>query len=133
MSKFRRVNDQLSVSPQITAEDVADAAEAGFETIICNRPDGEEPGMPPSAEIAEAAEAAGIRYVYLPFAGPPPEQTVTMQKAYIDNADAPVLAYCRSGTRSITTWALGKSSSDERSEAIKEAADAGYDLSSLTI
>lgn len=133
MSRFRRVTDQLSVSPQILPADVQNAAEEGFKTIICNRPDGEEPGMPLSADIQAAAQSAGIEFIYLPFAGPPPADTIARQSAIIDAAGSPVLAYCRSGTRSVTTWVLGKTEAGDRRAAIEAAANAGYDLSSLAI
>lgn len=133
MSTFRKVTDKLSVSPQMTKEDIAAAAADGFKTIICNRPDGEEPGMPLSTEIKEAAAAAGLDYVYLPFSGFPPADIIGRQRDLIDAAEAPVLAYCRSGTRSVTTWALGKTDADDRRNAVQAAANAGYDLSSLLI
>lgn len=133
MSAFRKVTDTLSVSPQISPDHVAIAAEEGFKTIICNRPDGEEAGMPLSADISAAAEAAGIKFVYLPFGGPPPADIIAQQADIIDHADGPVLAYCRSGTRSVTTWALGKTEPAERTAAIEAAANAGYDLSALAI
>ena len=60
MTDFRRVHDRLSVSPQISAADIAQAKAQGFTTIINNRPDDEAPDQPSSAEIEAAAKAAGL-------------------------------------------------------------------------
>jgi uncharacterized protein (TIGR01244 family) len=119
MTDFRRVTDQLSVAPQIRVEDVARAAQAGFRTIVNNRPDGEEPGQPTSGEIEAAATAAGLAYVHIPVrGGPTPDQ---------------VEAFCRSGTRSIVTWSVGEAlaGARPRDELVQLGADAGYDLSGV--
>ena len=62
MTDFRRVTDDFSVSPQIDLEDMAAAAAQGFTLVINNRPDGEQPGQPTSAEVEAAAKAAGLDY-----------------------------------------------------------------------
>jgi uncharacterized protein (TIGR01244 family) len=131
MSDFRRVTDQLSVSPQISVEDVDRAAKAGFRTIINNRPDDEEPGQPSGRAIGAAARDAGLAYFEIPVrGGPTPEQAQTMARV-VGEADGPVLAYCRSGTRSITTWALGEAGSGarDRGDLVALGRQAGYDLS----
>ena len=131
MTDFRRVTDALSVSPQIRPADVDEAARLGFRTVINNRPDGEEPGQPSGAEIAAAAQAAGLAYFHIPVRGlPTPEQVETSRKVFAE-APAPVLAFCRSGTRSITAWALGEAQSGamSRDELVRLGRAAGYDLS----
>jgi uncharacterized protein (TIGR01244 family) len=131
MSQFRRVTDQVSVSPQISLAEVDEAAREGFRLIINNRPDGEEPGQPPSREFEAAAAAAGLAYVHIPVRGGPSHEQVESQRKVIAEADGPVLAFCRSGTRSIVTWAIGEalSGARERDELIRLGRDAGYDLS----
>ena len=75
MTDFRRVTDQLSVAPQISTADLASAAAQGFKLVINNRPDGEDPAQPTSAEIEAAAKAAGLKYVHIPVrGGPTPDQ-----------------------------------------------------------
>lgn len=133
MTDFRRVTDDLSVAPQISTADVAEAARQGFAAIICNRPDGEDPGQPSAAEIQGAAEAHGLTYVHIPVRGAPgPTEVEAMRRAF-EVADGPVLAYCRSGTRSITTWSIGQAMSGARSrgELVTLARAAGYDLSAV--
>ena len=63
---IRRIDDTISVSPQLTVEDVSEAAKLGFKTLVANRPDAEEPGQPDMADIEAAARANGMEWVYLP-------------------------------------------------------------------
>jgi uncharacterized protein (TIGR01244 family) len=133
MAQFRRVTDDLSVSPQISVEDVAAAAREGFRTLINNRPDGEDPTQPTSREIEEAARAAGLAYVHIPVRGSPGPAQVEGLRKVLETAEGPVLAFCRSGTRSIVTWAIGQAQAGARSrdELKRLGADAGYDLSAV--
>ena len=133
MSDIRQVTEDFAVAPQISPEDMAEAAKMGFVLVINNRPDGEAPDQPDSAEMAAAAEAAGLAYAHIPVrGGPTPDQVEAVAEA-IDEAKGPVLAFCRSGTRSIITWSLGQAASGARpkDELIKLGAGAGYDLSSV--
>lgn len=132
MTLFRRVTDQFSVSPQIAVGDVAQAATQGFVLIINNRPDGEDPAQPNGAEIEAAAQAAGLNYVAIPVRGGPDAGQVQAQQEALAAADGPVLAFCRSGTRSIVTWAIGQAQAGvDRQTLIALGADAGYDLSGV--
>jgi uncharacterized protein (TIGR01244 family) len=130
MTDFRHVTDELSVAPQISVADVAQAKAQGFAAIVCNRPDGEEPGQPSAAEIADAARAAGLAYTHIPVRGAPGPAEVEAMRQAVDDAEGPVLAYCRSGTRSITTWSIGQAMSGarERGELVALGRAAGYDL-----
>ena len=133
MSDFRRVTDDFTTAPQISVADVDEAARQGFKTIINNRPDGEAPGQPTSAEIGAAAAAAGLAYFHIPVVGgPTPQQVETMQEV-LATAAKPVLAFCRSGTRSIVTWSLSQAQSGARprDELVQLGRNAGYDLSAV--
>lgn len=127
---FRKIDDSISVAPQITPAQVAEAAKLGFTLVINNRPDGEEPGQPSAAEIEAAAKAAGLGYVAIPIThqGFSEAQVAAMGEA-LASASGPVLAFCRSGTRSTLVWALaqGRAGIDYATLAGK-AAGAGYDL-----
>lgn len=130
---FRTIDETMAVAPQITAEDVAAAANAGYRVIVNNRPDGEDPGAPQGAEIEAAARAAGLRYVAIPVthAGFSQPQVEAMA-ATLRDAGGPVLAYCRSGTRSANLWALARASMGDRADdLIGKAGGAGYDVSGL--
>jgi len=129
MTDFRPVTDTFSVSPQITPADVAAAAAQGFTLIINNRPDGEAPGQPTGAEIEAAARAAGLDYLSAPVVGRPGPAQVEAVREAVAGAGGKVLAYCRSGTRSICTWAMGQAGAVERDQLLRLGAAAGYDLS----
>ena len=133
MANFIKVTDAFSVTPQITLADMAQAADQGFCLVINNRPDGEEPGQPTSAQMQAAAQAAGINYLHIPVVGGPTPDQVEHVRLAVEDAQGPVLAFCRSGTRSIVTWSIGQALSDERTpeELITLGAKAGYDLSSV--
>ena len=130
MSQIRWVTPDFAVSPQLDANGVAEAATLGFKTILNNRPDGEAPDQPKGAEIATAAASHGLEYKALPFAGPPPPVTVDAMTHVLQETSGPVLAFCRSGARSITAWAMAQALTGARSadELITLAKNAGYDL-----
>jgi uncharacterized protein (TIGR01244 family) len=130
--ELKRINEHVSVSPQISPEDVAAIKAAGFVAIINNRPDGESPDQPPSAVIEAAAHAAGLGYHYIPLGreGVSP-QMVEETKSVLEGSAGPVFCYCRSGTRSTTLWALSQAGKQPAAEIISAAANAGYDMSHL--
>lgn len=130
---IRPINESISVAPQIGVADVADIAAQGFKTIVNNRPDDEDAGQPAGDEIRAAAEAAGLGYVAIPVthAGFSHPQIDAMTAALVD-AKGPVLAYCRSGTRSCNLWALAAAKAGRSPDVlVAQAAEAGYDLSGI--
>lgn len=133
MTDFRKVTDQFSVAPQIELGDIAAAAAAGFTLIINNRPDGEAPDQPTSDQMEAEAKKAGIAYRHVPVRGMPTQDQIDEEQGYIEANAGPVLAYCRSGTRSIVTWSVGQAQSGQRSPEDLKAlgAAAGYDLSGV--
>lgn len=129
---IRRVTPDLAVSPQIAPEEIEAVKVAGFASIICNRPDGESFDQPAYAEVEAAAQAAGLATLFLPVAGGgmTHAHVEAMAKAWAE-LPKPVLAYCRSGTRSITLWALSQRDTGDRDALIAAARNAGYDLSQV--
>jgi uncharacterized protein (TIGR01244 family) len=130
--ELKRINDHISVSGQIQPEDVATLKDLGFTTIINNRPEGESPDQPEGAEIEAAANAAGLQYHAIPLGreGVNPD-LVARTKAVLEGSDGKVFAFCRSGTRSTTLWALSQAGEAPAEEIISQAAEAGYDMSHL--
>jgi uncharacterized protein (TIGR01244 family) len=127
---FRQLSDHVFASPQIGLNEVAQAAAQGIALIVNNRPEGESEDQTPGAEIEAAARAAGLGYVAIPVthAGFSEPQVEAMTKALAASA-GPVLAYCRSGTRSTLLWALAEASRGaEPDQLAAAAARAGYDL-----
>ena len=131
MSDFRFVTANFAVSPQISLADVSAAAAAGFSLIINNRPDDEAPDQPAGARIEQAARDAGLDYLWVPVLGAPTADQARAVRRAVDTASGKVLAYCRSGTRSINTWAMGEAGRTPRDELIRLGAAAGYDLSAV--
>jgi uncharacterized protein (TIGR01244 family) len=128
---MRRLDEMTLVAPrQIGVDDIPALAARGIRLIVNNRPDGEEPGQPASAEIEAAARAAGLGYRHIPIAGGFPAAQVEAMAEALE--DGPVLAFCRTGTRSTYLWALARSSLGADAESlVRQAAEAGYDLSPL--
>lgn len=102
---IRKVTDELSVSPQVSPDNLAELATLGFKSVICNRPDGEEHGQPSFSDIEQAATAAGLEIRYLPIyhTGMGADDLDASATAFTQMAK-PILAYCRSGARSAAVW-----------------------------
>lgn len=132
MTDIRKVTDDFAVAPQIDENDIDAIAAAGYKTIIANRPDGEGGiDQPRMGAIRTRAEAAGLTFVAIPFSGAPTPEILERFGAALSEAPSPILAYCRTGTRSITAWALTHGGQGMGEEIVDAAAGAGYDLSSL--
>ena len=130
---IRKVDDSISVAPQISVEDVAAIKAAGFTAIVNNRPDDEEAGQISGEAIREAALAAGLTYTAIPIthAGFSYPQIEAMAEV-LAGAEGPVLAFCRSGTRSCNLWALAQARNGaDADELIAKGAGAGYNLDGL--
>jgi uncharacterized protein (TIGR01244 family) len=126
---MRQLDSTTFVSGQIAPEDIA---ALGVATIVNNRPDGEEPGQPSSDAIAAAAKAAGVAYRHIPVAGAISLPQVAEMADALAHAEGPVLAFCRSGTRSTYLWAMARSRlGDDADGLVGKAAAAGYDLSPI--
>ncbi|MFK8048284.1 MAG: TIGR01244 family sulfur transferase [Halioglobus sp.] len=126
--KIVKLSASVSVSEQITPGDVPVIAAAGFKVIINNRPDGEVADQPTSDEVAAAARSAGLAYFHIPItAADYPGQELELMASLLDNPEEPVLAFCRTGTRSTNLW-LTTRASDARDEAVMHARSLGYDL-----
>jgi len=129
---IRKIDDTISVTPQIRVDDVAEAARLGFKTLVANRPDHEEPGQPSMADIEAAAKEHGLEWVYMPVeSGNITDEDVDRFAPMIRGAAKPVLAFCRSGTRCTILWALSAARSNPAREIFTKARNAGYDISGL--
>ena len=123
------LTDHVAVSQQILPEDIAEIAAAGFKVLINNRPDGEEVGQPPDADIAAAAALAGIEYHHIPVTAMNfPGAGIETMRALFNNPERPVLAFCRSGTRCANLWVVTRDDG-QRMDAAQSAHSLGYDLS----
>ena len=126
---LRRIDEKTLVAGQIRPEDLAAVKAQGVTMVVNNRPDGEEPGQPTSAEMEAAARAAGLDYRHVPVGSGFSADQVAAMRAALEEANGPVLAFCRSGTRSTFLWALARSEAgDSAEELMAKAEAAGYDL-----
>jgi uncharacterized protein (TIGR01244 family) len=129
---FRKLDETTFVWGQVGSAEIAQAAASGVTMIIDNRPDGEEPGQPASSEIEAAANAAGMDFRYIPVGSGFSANQVQAMTAALDEANGPVLAYCKSGTRSTFLWALARAEKGDPAEELSQkAAAAGYDLTPI--
>ena len=129
---IKTIAPDLSVSSQITAQDVGIAASQGFRSVIINRPNGESADQPDRTEIEGAARRHGMEVSYVPVvSGKVTDADVEAFDKALHELPAPALAYCRTGTRSATLWALSQAGHLSTDAILKTASGAGYDLSGL--
>lgn len=106
---MKQVSDKLFIAPQLSAADIRAAKGRGIAAIVNNRPDGEEAGQPTAAENRRVAEAEGLAYAHIPIAaGQITENKVRAFQMAVAEAGGPVLAHCKTGTRSATLHAIGE-------------------------
>ncbi len=129
---LKKINDALSVASQIQLHEVSLVAQAGFKSVICNRPDGESPDQPSHQEIQAACAAHGMAFRFLPAdTGKVLDGHGTEFGELLRTLPGPVLAYCRTGTRSTTMWALSQANVLSPTDIIDRAAKAGFDMRGL--
>ncbi|MDG4854403.1 MULTISPECIES: TIGR01244 family sulfur transferase [unclassified Mesorhizobium] len=105
--EYRQISEDYSVSGQIQPEDIVAIKDAGFKSVICNRPDDEQPGQPSADSVKTAAEAAGLAFRYIPvISGQLTMDNVEDQAEALDELEGPVFAYCRSGARCTNLYGL---------------------------
>jgi uncharacterized protein (TIGR01244 family) len=126
------LSPDYSVAPQIAVPDVATIAEAGFKSVICNRPDQENPETHQIAAIKAEVIAAGLEFaenVFDPSTFGPDK--IQRQSKLLQELPSPVLAYCASGTRCSIVWAFAHASSMDIDSILTATTSAGYQLSHL--
>ena len=129
---LKKITEKTAVSPQITPQDMTAIKEAGFRAIICNRPDGEGVDQPSFEEIEAAAKKVGLEAAYVPVtSGKVRDEDVESFGAALKDLPRPVLAYCRTGTRSATLWSLHESKKRTMYEILAATKAAGYDMNGV--
>lgn len=127
--QLKQVNAEFWVADQITVPDIEQIASRGIKTIFCNRPDGEGADQPNVIEIEQALQPYGIQIQYLPVvSGKVTDAQAEEFKQLYTQAQKPLLAYCRSGTRSMTLWALSQVANQTLEQMLLTAKTLGYDL-----
>lgn len=104
-----KITDNLTVSAQPEPATFGELARQDFAGIINARPDGEDPGQPGNSAEVAAAKAAALSYTFIPVTGATiTEADIRAFQNALSDADGPVLAHCKSGTRALTLYALGE-------------------------
>lgn len=110
MIEIKTLSTQVGVAGQVAIVDLPAIAEAGYRSILCNRPDHEGTDQPTFQQIEQAALSYGLVARYLPVSsGAITTADVLAFARLLDVLPSPVLAYCRSGARSTTLWNLAQS------------------------
>jgi sulfide:quinone oxidoreductase len=126
---IKSLTTELSIAPQIATADIRGIAEAGFRSVICNRPDGETADQPLYSEIERAAKSYGLEVRYLPaVSGKVTDDQGQAFGVLMAELPKPALAYCRTGLRSVTMWALSQAGQLPLPQIIEQSAKAGFDL-----
>ncbi len=129
---IKALTPALSVTAQLSVADLPGIAQAGFKSVVCNRPDGEAPDQPSWAEIQAAAQRQGLQAHCLPVeTGKVSDEEGAAFGQLLQTLPAPVLAYCRSGMRSTTLWALAQAGQLSPEQIVDTAARAGFDMKAL--
>tara|TARA_R110001583_G_scaffold171120_1_gene324570 strand:+ start:9009 stop:10670 length:1662 start_codon:yes stop_codon:yes gene_type:complete len=132
--KVAKINEEISVSDQITVSDITEIAKQGFKTIFCHRPDGEGPDQPNFEEIDSAAKKLGIEVKYLPVTmGKISDDDIEQFSNSFAEAAKPLFSYCRSGMRAITLWSLQEADKTSLPELLNIGKKAGFDMSGLSL
>ena len=128
----KSITPTLSVSSQILASEMQAVNEAGFKAIICNRPDGEGSDQPSFKEIEAAASQYGLQAKYLPAeSGKVRDEDGKAFGQLLNTLPGPVLAYCRTGMRSTTLWALSQAGVTPLPQILEVSKKIGFDMKAL--
>ena len=124
-----KVSDTFAVAPQISETDMPNIKAQGITTIINNRPDGEEGHPSNNLKLQAAAEALGLKYYFIPIIGMNfPQQAVSQMADAVQQSSGKVLAFCRTGNRSINIWARANQSASTGVDVAALVANTGFKL-----
>lgn len=128
--QINKIDDHISVATQLECEEIIALKEKGFKTILNNRPDNEVPNQPTSLSLEEEAKRLGLAYISLPVIGTDiTDEQVNAFDTIVENADGPILAFCRTGTRCAALWALSEADKATVDSILERTKKTGYNLS----
>lgn len=129
---MKQISDTFYVAEQLTLDQIPELAQAGVRHLICNRPDQEGEGQTDSALLKAAAEQEGMTFHFLPTApGQFDGELVKQFGALVTESEGKTLAFCRTGTRSLSLWTLANPERKSSEELLSLAENAGYNMSGL--
>ena len=126
------LDDEVSVAGQLALNDLRAVRDEGFRSVVVLRPDGEAPGQPGHRQVLDGANEIGLEARYLPLTpgawGPAEVRAFSLLKTTMPK---PILAFCASGRRAATIWALSEAGARPKADIIERASGAGVDLSDM--
>ena len=126
---IRKLTSDLSVADQLTTDDLNDVKEAGFKSVICNRPDEEGEPHAEANAMAKKATELGLEFRYLPVNGANiTDADVQQHTALLHKIPAPALTYCKSGTRCAKLWALSEAGKKDINTLVETVDNAGLNI-----
>jgi uncharacterized protein (TIGR01244 family) len=130
--EINAITEHYFVTSQISVGDIPAIVEAGFKTVICNRPDGEVPPSHQAQVLETAVCAAGLEFHALPLTHQTMTLDVIARQMALSRSEGPVLAYCASGTRCTVAWAIGSTvEGQDIDQVLSKAQAGGYPLEGL--
>lgn len=127
--KIQQLNEHVYIADQINVSDISSLGDLGIKTMINNRPDNEEDNQPLSEALSKYASTINIDYYYLPvISGDYPINTIKEFTGLLNTAKSPVVAFCRTGNRSINLWALSQTPKFGHQYVLTKAKGIGFDL-----
>ena len=127
--KLAILTPHVSALAQPSEDDIRELADLGYRSIIGNRPDGEAPDQPAWATLQAAALARGMEAVHIPVvASQIGAADIRAFREALEGLPKPIVAFCRTGTRSALLWALANPDGLTPDDRIEIAAKQGYDL-----
>jgi sulfide:quinone oxidoreductase len=128
MVRVVHLTPEFAVAGELAEADFAELAAAGFKSIVCNRPDGEAFLQLSAARTKELAEAAGLQFQFLPLRMMDVLEPATANatRAALNTMPGPILAYCKSGTRSAIAWAAAAATTATVEDVIATLERAGF-------
>ena len=126
---IRELTTHLSVADQLTLDDLETVKEAGFKSVICNRPDEEGEPHAQADAMARKANALGLEFRYLPVSGASiSDSDVEQHSMLLSEVPTPVLTYCRSGARCAKLWALSETGKQNVNTLVETVDKAGLSI-----
>lgn len=129
---IKHIEDNFSISEQITLEDIQTLANMEVKTLICNRPEGEEPNQLTSQQLNEETSKHGIKFIHIPSPGREiPAESLSLFIETFTKSEGKIHAYCRTGTRSSIFWGLTLATQMTSEEVINKGNSVGVNLSGV--
>ncbi|MBB4065376.1 TIGR01244 family sulfur transferase [Gellertiella hungarica] len=109
MVQVRKIDSGFDVAGQLVPDQMAEVSTLGYKRVICMRPDNEGFNQPAFADIAAAADKAGLTAIYFPVVpGQMTPDQARKLKTILGSESGPVLAFCASGNRCAAAYDMAR-------------------------